>query len=92
MTHGLAEYALLFKVLSDETRLSILTMLNSKEELCACKLLENLQITQPTLSYHMKVLTENELVFARKDGSWMRYKLNPQRLAQLTAFLTEVEE
>lgn len=55
------------KALSDETRLEIFTML-SQDELCACKILEKFQITQPTVSYHMKILCESGLVFGRNDG------------------------
>ena len=63
-----------FKALADETRLSILHMLKDGE-LCACKIQERFDITQPTLSYHMKILTQCGLVKSRKDGLWMRYSL-----------------
>ena len=75
MKYNYAEYALLFKALSDETRLKIVDML-SCGELCACDILEPFNITQPTLSYHMKTLTESGLVKSRKDGSWIRYSNN----------------
>lgn len=65
----------IFKALADETRLKIIDML-SNGELCACKILENFNITQPTLSYHMKILTDCGLVRARRDGAWMQYSLN----------------
>jgi len=68
-------YTDIFKALSDETRLEIVELL-SEGELCACNLLLNFHITQPTLSYHMKILCECNLVNVRKDGSWMRYSLN----------------
>ncbi len=90
MEYTLGEHALLFKALSDETRLKILTMLGAEEETCACNLLENINITQPTLSYHMKILTECELIFARKDGSWIRYKTNPDKIRQIQKFLNEI--
>lgn len=89
MTYSTAEYAHLFKALSDETRLKILGML-SETELCACNLLEEFNITQPTLSYHMKILTEADLVFGRKDGSWMRYTLNGDKVAEMAAFLGDI--
>lgn len=89
MTYSTTEYALLFKALSDETRLKILEML-SGTELCACNLLEEFNITQPTLSYHMKILTDSELVFGRKDGSWMRYTLNNKKVAEMAAFLADI--
>lgn len=71
-----ADYALIFKALSDETRLRIAEML-TKGELCACKILESFHITQPTLSYHMKILCDSGLVDARRDGAWIFYSLKP---------------
>jgi ArsR family transcriptional regulator len=81
-----SESAPLFKALSDEARLRILDML-SCGELCACELLERFAFTQPTLSYHMRILTKAGLVRARKDGSWTRYTLEAERFASLRAFL-----
>ena len=46
-------------------------MLTESDELCACKILENFNITQPTLSYHMRILTDSGLVVGNKDGSWI---------------------
>lgn len=91
MNYSYAEYALLFKALSDETRLRILNML-SGNELCACSILEEVNITQPTLSYHMKILSECGLVSARKDGSWMKYTLQNNKILNLNEFLIEVNE
>lgn len=86
---GFPEYALVFKVLSDETRLKIVDML-SGGELCACKILESFNITQPTLSYHMKALTESGLVSSRKDGKWMHYKLITERVSEIELFFEKV--
>ena len=69
------QQVLCFKALSDETRLQILEML-TMGELCACKILEQFQFTQPTLSYHMKNLTQAGLVNARKEGKWTYYSIN----------------
>lgn len=84
-----ADSAVIFKALSDETRLKIIDML-SCDELCACSILEKFSITQPTLSYHMKMLTEASLVIARKDGAWTRYRLNQELISQIKAFLEQV--
>ena len=73
------DYVILFRALADETRLAILDML-SKEELCACHILEEFEITQPTLSYHMKILVDSGLVDSRKDGTWMRYSINAEKI------------
>ena len=81
-----ADYALVFKALADETRLKIIDML-AENELCACKILEGLDITQPTLSYHMKMLCECGLVCGKRDGAWIRYTLKNESLALLTVFL-----
>lgn len=76
------EYALLMKALGDETRVKIFDML-TQGELCACKLHEELNITQPTLSYHMKILCKSGLVSVRRDGVWMRYSINKNSLESL---------
>ena len=77
---------LLFKALADTNRLMIVDML-SCGELCACKILEGLGITQPTLSHHMKILCESGLVNVRKEGKWMHYSLNDERIQDFKDFL-----
>lgn len=84
-----ADTAVIFKAMSDETRLKIMDML-SCDELCACNILENFKITQPTLSYHMKILTDSGLVLARKDGAWTRYRLNPDGVHLIKAFFDAI--
>jgi len=86
MIQSYAEYAPVFKAMSDETRLKIIDML-SCGELCACDIPEELSISQSTLSYHMKALSESGLINARKDGSWMKYTLNSERITELRSFL-----
>lgn len=73
------QYVLLMKALSDETRIKIVDMLTLCE-LCACNILEEFNITQPTLSYHMKILSESGLVRGRRDGVWMKYSVNRDNL------------
>lgn len=87
MTH--ADYALVFKALADESRLKIV-MLLSGGELCACKILENFSITQPTLSYHMKTLCESGLVEGHRDGAWMRYSLNRNVVDEIKKLLNSI--
>ena len=82
--------ALMFKALADETRLRIFGML-SDTEVCACDILEHVDITQPTLSHHMKVLAERELINSRKDGTWMRYTLNKDKITELQNFLEDIK-
>ena len=77
-----AEYAKIFKVLSDPKRLKILNML-SGGELCACKIQEEFNITQPTLSHDMRLLCESGLVKLRKEGKWTHYSLNMEKMNEL---------
>ena len=67
----------IFKAFSDENRVRVLKMLQSGEK-CACELLEELEVSQPTLSHHMKILCEAGIVDARKDGKWMHYSLSAE--------------
>lgn len=80
------DYTVIFKALGDATRLQIVDML-SGQELCACKILERFEITQPTLSHHMKSLTECGIVNVRKDGKWSYYSLNALVLSQVQSYL-----
>ncbi len=65
------------KALADENRLAILRALQHGEK-CGCDLLEELNVTQPTLSHHMKILADSGLVDYRKDGKWMRYRISKE--------------
>ena len=66
----------IFKALCDENRIRIMKLLQSGEK-CACVLLDDLQITQPTLSHHMKILCDSDLVVGRKEGKWTHYSISP---------------
>lgn len=66
-----------FKAFCDENRLSILGLLRTGEK-CACDLLEDLRITQPTLSHHMKILCDAGIVQGRKDGKWVYYSIDSE--------------
>ncbi|MBQ7159433.1 MAG: winged helix-turn-helix transcriptional regulator [Treponema sp.] len=68
------EIAKICKALGDENRVKIIKMLTSGE-LCACKILDALSVTQPTLSHHMKILSEAGLVSVRREGKWSYYAI-----------------
>lgn len=78
------------KALSDETRIKIFEMI-SHNELCACNILEEFNITQPTLSYHMKTLCECGLVRSRKDGSKTLYSIDKKSLEDLRKFIDTID-
>lgn len=81
--------AKVFKALSDPNRIKIIDMLSCGEK-CACEILESFDFTQPTLSHHMKVLIECELVISRKEGIWNYYKLNNANCNRLVIFLLNI--
>lgn len=84
------EKADIFKALGDETRLTIIDML-SCGEICACKIIEGLNLSQPTISHHMKVLQQVGLVKARKDGRWMHYSIDKEKVEEIKEFITYME-
>ena len=83
--------AKMLKALSDPKRLRIVDML-SCGELCACVILDSFQVTQPTLSHDMKVLTEAGLVSDRREGKNTFYRLNLERLRGLRDTLGAIFE
>ena len=82
-------HARVFKALCDPNRLVIIEMLQSGEK-CACKILEDLNIVQSTLSHHMKILCESGFVDSRRDGKWMHYSLNKQGFETAKNLLAEI--
>lgn len=69
--------AIIFKAFCDENRIRILKMLVTGEK-CGCKLLEEINVTQPTLSHHMKILCDSGVVVGRKEGKWTHYSISPE--------------
>lgn len=89
-----AQMATILKALADENRLRILTMLKqtgccsianraSEKGMCACDIEAQLDLSQPTISHHMKILREAGLVSAEKVGSWIWYRRNEDLLHQV---------
>ena len=78
-----------FKALGDENRIRILKLLRGGEK-CACKLLEELNISQPTLSHHMKILCDAGIITGRKEGKWMHYSICCDGVCSLRATLQEL--
>lgn len=78
-----------FKAFCDPNRLQILSILRLEEH-CACKLLEILNVSQSTLSHHMKILTEAKIVNVRKDGKWSHYSLSKEGLEYAIKYLQEL--
>jgi ArsR family transcriptional regulator len=83
------EAARIFKALGDENRLQILDLLRGGER-CACIVLEDLQITQSTLSHHMKILCDAGVVKGRKEGKWVHYSIDPEGSARAGLILAQL--
>lgn len=77
-----------FKAIADGNRIKIINML-SEREMCAIELLEQLEISQPTLSHHMKVLALASIVKTRKSGAQVYYSINVKKMAELSELLGE---
>ena len=80
------QIAIIFKAFCDENRLRILELLKDGER-CACHLLEEMQITQPTLSHHMKILCDAGIVIGRKEGKWMHYSISEAGMKKAKEYL-----
>lgn len=65
-----------FKALCDPKRLAILELLRGGER-CACILMDQLELGQSVVSYHMKILCQSGLVDSRQEGKWTHYRLSP---------------
>lgn len=82
--------AAIFKAFCDENRLQILELLRDGEK-CACQILEEMQITQPTLSHHMKILCDSGIVAGRKEGKWMHYSISSDGIEEAVKYLERFE-
>jgi ArsR family transcriptional regulator len=81
----------LLAALADPTRLQIVELLAGQEEsLCVCDIQGQFTLGQPTISHHLRVLREAQLVIAEKRGLWVHYMLNRPVLARVTAHLGEL--
>ncbi|MEU8385885.1 metalloregulator ArsR/SmtB family transcription factor [Streptosporangium sp. NPDC048865] len=84
-----AELARMFKALSDPVRLRLLSLIASYEggEACVCDLTGPFDVSQPTISHHLKVLREAGLVGSERRGTWVYYWVRPVALNRLSALL-----
>ena len=83
------ELASAFAALAEPTRLRLLSLIATAPdgEACACDLIEPIGKSQPTVSHHLKILTDAGLITREKRGVWAWYRANPERMAQLRAVL-----
>lgn len=82
--------AAVFRVLGEPARLRILSLIATRpsQEVCACELTEPLALAQPTVSHHLKVLHEVGLLARERRGTWIYYRILPEKLALLRTSLS----
>jgi len=78
------------KALSDEGRLRILSLLNSKKDLCVCEIKDVIGLSQPTISSHLKILENVGLVKYAKDGRWINYNIDKKMDREIKKILDSV--
>ena len=82
-------WAVIFKALADPTRLQILSLVASNPGgVCECNIVGCTRLSQPTISYHVKVLKEAGLLDVEKQGLWCYFRLHKDVLAQVVAALS----
>jgi ArsR family transcriptional regulator len=70
------------KILADKTRLNILQLIYQGEQ-CGCELIHDLDITQPTLSHHLKILSDTGFIVGEKDKNKILYSINMDKIDQV---------
>lgn len=83
------ERAKVFKALYDERRQKILELLQGGEK-CACVLIDEMNMPQSSLSYHMKILCDSGIVSSREEGKWTHYQINRQGSEKAIELLKEI--
>lgn len=77
-----------FKALGDPTRLEIVRLLIGKE-MCVCDIMDSFQVSQPTISHHLRVLKQADLVRDKKEGKWIYYSLNSGSFETIEKFFEQ---
>ncbi len=92
-TDWAGDLARMFKALADPVRLRLLSIVASHPggEACVCDLSSAFDLTQPTISHHLRVLREAGLLECERRGTWVYYRVVPTALAQLAAVLGPAE-
>jgi ArsR family transcriptional regulator len=85
------EYSKIFKVLSDPNRIKIIELL-IQGETCGCTLIDKLPISQPTLSHHLKKMSEVRLISSVKDGNRVNYTVDKSKLSDVSDFISKLKD
>lgn len=81
------ELAQLLKAVADPTRLQLIAYINasSQSESCVCDLTEAMDLSQPTISHHLRILTKAGLITREKRATWVWYSVNQERWDELSS-------
>ena len=82
---------LLLQAAADPTRLAILRELSSADEVCACDFTSCCDVSQPTVSHHLKVLRDAGWVSAERRGTWVWYSLRPEAVTRFRQLSFQIE-
>jgi len=85
------KFAHYFKVFSDPQRLEIIRLL-IQGETCGCTLIEKLPISQPTLSYHLKIITKAGLATTKREGNWIKHFIVKEKIDEMIIFLQGLKD
>ena len=87
---AVAGLAQVFKALGDPVRLRLVSLIGAHQggEVCVCELTDAFDLTQPTISHHLKVLREAGIITSERRGTWVYYRLEPAVLDRMGALLT----
>jgi ArsR family transcriptional regulator len=85
-----AEMAQVLKALADPVRLRLVSLIGAHQggEMCVCELTTGFELTQPTISHHLKVLREAGIIDSERRGTWVYYRLVPAALERMAALLS----
>ena len=85
--HERDQLAAQFKALADPTRVAIVNQLSAADEVCVCTLVDAFNLSQPTISHHLRILREAGLVESSRRGTWAYYRLVPEAVESLRGAL-----
>jgi ArsR family transcriptional regulator len=84
--------AAVFKALSDPTRLRIMKAISHVDEACECNIVPEFGLTQPTISYHLRILREAGLIASERRGQWVWHRVNQKAVLSAVRNLAEIAE
>ncbi|MFW5847739.1 MAG: ArsR/SmtB family transcription factor [bacterium] len=83
--------AIIFKALGDKNRLILLNLI-AKGETCGCTLIDKVDISQPTMTYHINILEDAGLITSKKEGTWRKLFIKKETLTKVSSFIMDMEK